>query len=130
MQMKVDNKCGRCGKVATSEVSMEEAQALVREDAAKKAALADLETFTGELSTETNPDLIVLVKAAGGYTMETLDNLCSNPENKTRSRGCGPRVTGLIDEIFGRTVRKPTTKKTTPPDTGETKPLKKKGPKV
>ncbi len=127
MQMKVDNRCGRCGKVATSEVSMEEAQALVKEDAAKKQALASLETFSGELETKNNPDIIIMVKTDAGYTLETLDNLCSNPGNKTRSRGCVPRVNGLIEEIFGRAAaRKAPRKKAATP----AEPAKKKGPKA
>ena len=106
MQMKVDRSCGRCSKVKTIEVGIEEAQVLIKEDAQKKEALAVLDNFAANLKVEHNPDIIIMVKNDTGYNIETLDNLCSNPNNKTRSRGCAPRVISLLDEIFQRTPKK------------------------
>jgi hypothetical protein len=117
MQMKVDRSCGRCNKIKTIEVDIETAQALIQEDMEKKKALEVLENFAANLLVEHNPDIIIMVKNDTGYNVETLDNLCFNPNNKTRFRGCAPRVIALLDDIFQRTPKK-SPKKTKEPSDG------------
>jgi len=100
--MKVDRACGRCSKVQTVEVDLKGAQELINADQKKKEALIALDDFVSKLNVDVNPEVIIITKNATGYEVEILDNLCVNPNNSKRARGCAPRVKGLIDDIFNR----------------------------
>ena len=104
--MKVDRACGRCHKVKTVEVDLKGAQELINGDQSKKEAIIALEDFASKLNPDVNPEVIIITKNTTGYDLEILDNLCFNPDNHKRSRGCAPRVKALIDDIFNRAPKK------------------------
>lgn len=112
--MKVDRACGRCGKVRTIEVDLKGAQEIINADQKKKEAFILLEDFASKLNTDFHPEVIIFTRTNNGYELETLDNLCSNPESKKRARGCAPRVKTLLNDIFNRVPRKPQKKKEDP----------------
>lgn len=113
--MKVDRGCGRCGKVKTIEVDIKGAQQIIDADQKKKEAMIALEDFATKLNPELHPEVIIFTRNTTRYELNTLDNLCSNPEAKTRARGCAPRVQTLLDDMFNKrpkkTVKKPTGEK-------------------
>jgi len=114
-KMRVDRECGRCAKTKTLEVTMAEAQELIEEDEVKTSAIADLEAYAEKLDVKVNPEVIILHRLGDDpekFQVDTLDNLCENPQNAKRHRGCKPRVRDLIDDICARLERTPSEKKT------------------
>ena len=100
MNVTVQQTCGRCGKKTMVEMPLSEAQALADKDKASSEAEANLTELLNEQLNENHPDIIVATRGEdGNYIVKTLRGLCETG-NKTKNRGCGPRVNDLLGEVF------------------------------
>ncbi len=111
MDVTVKDVCGRCAKSTEKAVDAEQMMELLKEEREKKTARDELIAAIREQDTTLTPDIVVLVKGTDGYMVETLDNLCTAPEDAKRRTGCYARVMTLIEEIF---LKKKSSKKAPP----------------
>lgn len=127
MDVKVETKCGRCGRTEEKSMALEAAGKMEQESTLRAEAAANLkDAFNEKFGSSGYPDIVVAVRNSGGdYTVNTLDGLCSR-EGAARNRGCKTRVANLIDEIF--TVAAPK-KRAAPKKEPPAEPPKKNPPK-
>lgn len=127
MDVKIESKCGRCGKKHEQTMSLERAAGMSAEEQKKAQALSLIQEFASALNPDLHPELVMIHKNEGGaYEVHTLDNLCSNTDAK-RNKGCSARVMSLVSEIFAAPKeKKPRAprKAKEPKDNGATKAKK------
>lgn len=125
MEVTVELKCGRCGKVEPRALSLAAAQQLSENEAQKDEALEHLPELLNQKLGPEHPDVIVVIRNSdGAYEIQTLDNLCSSPDAK-RNKGCQARVQTLLDDMFMRNPKAPKKAPSKPKQKKEKKPSEK-----
>lgn len=121
MDVKVQKKCGRCGRKEEVTVSLEKATELATQEKNEQLNWVDLSGKLAEMVQTTypngGPEFIMLTRSQAGYGVGKLENLCNLP-GAERNRGCQARVNALLTEIFmeNKKERKPRTKKAKSPE--------------
>lgn len=101
MDVKVQTKCGRCGRTGEKVVSIDQASELLATEKQQTAALEKFIEALNEQDGDFLPEVIILKKNADrGFDVETLDNLCEL--DGKRSKGCKSRVNYLIEDLMFR----------------------------
>jgi hypothetical protein len=110
MDVKIETKCGRCGRKSETSVSLDRASEIVNGDKEKASALEDLVTKIREYDVSLLPEVMTFVKNEDGeYDIETLDNLCEL--DGKRNRGCKARVKYLVEDMMFRVKHETAEKK-------------------
>lgn len=101
MDVKVQTKCGRCGRTGEKVVSIDQASELLATEKQQTAALEKFIEALNEQDGDFLPEVIILKKNADrGFDVETLDNLCEL--DGKRSKGCKSRVNYLVEDLMFR----------------------------
>ena len=125
MDVKIETKCGRCGRKSEASVSLDRASEIVNGDKEKANALDDLVAKIREYDADLLPEVMTFVKNEDGeYDIETLDNLCEL--DGKRNKGCKARVKYLVEDMMFRIKHETAEKK---PE-GEETPKKKRRTKA
>jgi hypothetical protein len=93
--------CYRCGKKEEIVLEAADLQGSLMNDSAKKEYVAHIREVLSELDAKMGPEIIICTKAADGYAIEMLDNLCEtkgNSESSRKFRGCKNKVANLLNE--------------------------------
>ena len=110
MDVKIETKCGRCGRKSEVSVSLDRASEIVSGDKDKTEALEELTGKIREYNADLLPEVMVFVKNADNeYDIETLDNLCEL--DGKRNKGCKARVKYLVEDMMFRIKHETTEKK-------------------
>jgi len=102
VEVKIEKKCPRCGKMQELVVPLETAQGMAGEDQKKDEALAKIQEYATTLDAKVCPEVIVICRPKdlnSAYVVMTHNDLCYAPGAK-KNKGCSTRVHTLIDEIF------------------------------
>lgn len=100
MDVKIQTKCGRCGRNGEVVVSIDQASELLATEKQQAAALEQFMEAIKEQDSELLPEVIILRKNGDGFGVETLNNLCEI--DGKRSKGCKTRVNYLIEDLMFR----------------------------
>lgn len=100
MDVKIQTKCGRCGRLGEKVVSIDEASELLATEKQQKAALDSFLEVLKEQDNEFLPEVMILKKNGERFDVEVLDNLCEI--DGKRSKGCKARVSYLIEDLMFR----------------------------
>jgi hypothetical protein len=101
MDVKIETKCGRCGRKSETSVSLDRASEIVNGDKEKTSALKELTESIRNYDSKLLPDVLILVKNDDGeYDIEALDDLCEL--DGKRNRGCKARVKYLVEDLMFR----------------------------